>query len=84
MNAMEIRKREAKVFLITKQIEEIQEDLQGSAKENNVNQQQMSEELAFMQKSIQQQKEQILILNESTKQNLNKRHSMKQSLYQNY
>lgn len=31
-----------------------------------------------------QQKEQILILNESTKENLNKRHSMKQSLYQNY
>lgn len=37
-----------------------------------------------LNKSIQQQNEQILILNESTKQNLLKRQTMKQSLYQNY
>jgi len=34
MNAMEIRKREAKVFLITKQIEDIEEELEGNQKEN--------------------------------------------------
>jgi hypothetical protein len=31
---MEIRKREAKVFLMTKQIEDIEEQLDGAAKEN--------------------------------------------------
>ena len=34
MNAMEIRKREAKVFLMSKQIEDIDENLKGSQKEN--------------------------------------------------
>jgi hypothetical protein len=34
MNAMDIRKREAKVFLMSKQIEDIEETL-NTAKENN-------------------------------------------------
>lgn len=34
INAMEIRKREAKVFLMTKQIEDIEDSLDGAAKEN--------------------------------------------------
>ena len=33
---MEIRKREAKVFLMTKQIEDIEETSQGASKENMV------------------------------------------------
>lgn len=44
----------------------------------------MSSELAVIQRHIQQQQEQIEILNESTKQNLLKRQSMKQQLYENY
>ena len=47
MNAMEIRKREAKVFLMSKQIEDIDETLQGSTKENtnsNIDLQQLEEE----------------------------------------
>ena len=44
----------------------------------------MEEEEQSLQRSIVQQQEQILILNESTKQNLVKRHSMKETLYQNY
>ena len=86
LNAMEIRKREAKVFLISKQIEENEETLEGVGKENNgaVNVPQVRSELMQFKKSIQLQQEQILILNESTKSNLEKRHSMKQALYQNY
>ena len=76
MNAMEIRKREAKVFLMTKQIEDNEEDIQ-AAKENTINIAQLKEEMNQLTKSIEQQKEQILILNESTKENLVKRHSMK-------
>jgi hypothetical protein len=34
LNAMEIKKREAKVFLMNRQIEEIEELLEGSSKEN--------------------------------------------------
>ena len=34
MNAMEIRKREAKVFLMSKQIEDLEETIAGSSKEN--------------------------------------------------
>lgn len=41
-------------------------------------------EIAQINKHIQQQQEQIEILNESTKQNLIKRQSMKQELYENY
>ena len=83
---MEIRKREAKVFLMSKQIEDIEETLAGSSKENTqgLNLQALEEEQASLTKSINQQQEQILILNESTKQNLVKRHTMKENLYQNY
>ena len=86
INAMEIRKREAKVFLMSKQIEDIEDTLQGAGKENDgyINQQQLEEEEMQLQHSIKQQQEQILILNESTKQNLVKRHSMKENLYNNY
>lgn len=39
INAMEIRKREAKVFLMSKQIEDIDDTLEGATKENpgNIN-----------------------------------------------
>jgi len=47
INAMEIRKREAKVFLMSKQIEDIEDTLQGAGKENdnyvNVEQQEKEE-----------------------------------------
>ena len=45
---MEIRKREAKVFLMSKQIEDIEETLQGAGKENDnyVNVEQQEEEAA--------------------------------------
>lgn len=39
MNAMEIRKREAKVFLLKKQIEDMEEDMEG--KENTVDHEQI-------------------------------------------
>mmetsp|Transcript_219 Transcript_219/g.399 ORF Transcript_219/g.399 Transcript_219/m.399 type:complete len:381 (+) Transcript_219:972-2114(+) len=88
INAMEIRKREAKVFLLTKQIEDIDETLQGSSKENLEasvpSLEQMEQEKTTLERSIRQQQEQILILNQSTEQNLVKRHSMKENLYQNY
>ena len=44
MNAMEIRKREAKVFLMSKQIEDNEEDIQ-AAKENTGNLVQLKEEM---------------------------------------
>jgi len=47
INAMEIRKREAKVFLIMRQLEDIEEELEGSTKENsgsNVNSGTLEEE----------------------------------------
>ena len=81
---MEIRKREAKVFLMTKQIEDIEETLAETENMDGSDINQMQEEKAGLLKSIHQQSEQILILNESTKSNLLKRHSMKQSLYSNY
>jgi hypothetical protein len=48
INAMEIRKREAKVFLMSKQIEDIEDTLQGAGKENDnyVNVEQQEEEEA--------------------------------------
>lgn len=82
MNAMEIRKREAKVFLIKKQIEDGEEDLH--SKENKVDQDVVKKEMAHLNKVVMQQKEQILILNESTKSNLHKHQSMKLKLYENY
>lgn len=42
MNAMEIRKREAKVFLMKKQIEDLEEDM--ASKENSVDQDQIRKE----------------------------------------
>lgn len=55
MNAMEIRKREAKVFLMKKQIEDTEDDLQ--SKENTVDQDQVRQEQAHLTKLILQQKE---------------------------
>ena len=83
---MEIRKREAKAFLMSKQIEDIEETLEGAGKENEyqVNIAQLEEEMQQLSLSIKQQQEQILILNESTKQNLVTRHSMKETLYSNH
>ena len=54
INAMEIRKREAKVFLMSKQIEDIEDTLQGAGKENDgyINQQQLEEEEMQLQHSI--------------------------------
>ena len=81
---MEIRKREAKVFLISKQVEDLDETIDSKENTNSTDMKEMMDEKQQLLKTIDQQKEQILILNESTKQNLLKRHSMKQSLYQNY
>lgn len=87
MNALEIRKREAKVFILQRQAEDITEE-QKSAKENIQEDTQADgteqSELAVINKHIHSQQEQIEILNESTKQNLLKRQSMKQELYENY
>ena len=54
---MEIRKREAKVFLLYKQIEDLDENLEGSSKENvgQANAQQVEEEKAQLERSIAQQ-----------------------------
>jgi len=55
---MEIRKREAKVFLLNKQIEDIEETL-GASKENT-NQQNITslqQEMGQLEKSISQQQE---------------------------
>lgn len=53
---MEIRKREAKVFLMTKQIEDIEEQLDGAAKENSgdVDVVQIEQERQALVKSINQ------------------------------
>lgn len=86
MNALEIRKREAKVFILQRQAEDITEE-QKSGKENiqeDTQPDQDTTELASINKHIHSQQEQIEILNESTKQNLLKRQSMKQELYENY
>ena len=78
MNALEIRKREAKVFILQRQLEDY---IQQGAPEDSPEE---AAEIAQINKHIQQQQEQIEILNESTKQNLIKRQSMKQELYENY
>ncbi len=82
LNALEIKKREAKVFLIEKQIEDIEESQKG--KENVQNDNREPNEILFLKKNVQQHHEQIHILAESTKQNLIKRHSMKNQLYEDY
>lgn len=41
-------------------------------------------EIEATRRQVEQQREQIVILHESTKQNLIKRQSMKQELYENY
>jgi hypothetical protein len=74
MNAIEISKREAKILLLQKQIEELQD------KENT--QEELNEE--GLNKHIDQHNSQIEILSESTKQNLLKRQSMKEQLFDNY
>lgn len=56
MNAIEIRKREAKIILLEKQIEEY---IEGEKAEE-------PSEIAHVKKHIEQHKEQIEILNEST------------------
>lgn len=81
---MEIRKREAKVIFLMKQAEEIEEVLQ--RKENNFESQheQIRDQYDSIQKQVTQHRNQIEILNESTKQNLLKRHDMRQQLYEYY
>lgn len=74
LNAIEISKREAKILLLRTQMEEFQD------KENN------TEELDYeaLNKHIGQHTDQINILSESTRQNLIKRQSMKEQLFENY
>jgi chromosome segregation ATPase len=83
-NTLEIRKREAKVIFLMKQAEEIEEVLQ--RKENNFESQheQIRDQYDSIQKQVTQHRNQIEILNESTKQNLLKRHDMRQQLYEYY
>lgn len=54
---MEIRKREAKVFLIKMQIEDAEDEIQ--RKENSVDTLELSQEIAHLEKNMVQQKEQI-------------------------
>lgn len=56
---MEIRKREAKVFLMSRQIEDHDDTLEEAQKENlgNVNIEQLEHEKQNLHKSIQQQQE---------------------------
>lgn len=89
LNAMEIRKREAKVFLTTKQIEDIEETIEEMEKNGETEGEygsieSLRKEIGPMEVARDKQKEQILILNESTKQNLVKRQTMKENLYENY
>lgn len=89
LNAMEIRKREAKVFLTTKQIEDIEETIEEMKKNGETEGEygsieSLEKEMEPMIENREKQKEQILILNESTKQNLVKRQTMKDNLYENY
>lgn len=74
MNAIEISKREAKILLLRNQIEEYQD------KENN----EQEVDISAYEQHIQQHSTQIEILSESTKQNLIKRQSMKEQLFENY
>jgi hypothetical protein len=82
LNAMEIRKRDAKVFLFGQQCQDNEEEL--SDKENTQDHQKIKQNQLLLTKQISQQRDQIVILHESTKQNLQKRQTMKQQLYQNY
>lgn len=74
MNAIEISKREAKILLLNKQIEEWQD------KENHT--EDYDEE--SLRSHIEQHSSQIEILTDSTRQNLIKRQSMKEQLFDNY
>lgn len=74
MNAIEISKREAKVLLLNKNLEESQE------KENY----EAGVDIEGIKKHIEQHNSQIEILTEATKQNLIKRQSMKEQLFDNY
>jgi hypothetical protein len=74
MNAIEISKREAKVLLLQNQTESDQD------KENQLEEQ----DIEALEKHIKQHHDQIEILSESTKQNLIKRQSMKEQLFDNY
>jgi hypothetical protein len=74
MNAIEISKREAKVLLLQNQTESDQD------KENQLEKQ----DIEALEKHIKQHHDQIEILSESTKQNLIKRQSMKEQLFDNY
>ena len=84
-NTLEIRKREAKMIFIMKQVEEIEDVLM--SKENNTDAEQRhqyQDQANMLSKQIVAHRQQIEILNESTKQNLLKRQSMKQNLYEYY
>ena len=78
LNAMEIRKREAKVFLTSKQIEDLEDTIEEMRKNGETEGEygsieSLEREIEQMGETREKQKEQILILNESTKQNLIKR-----------
>ena len=86
---MEIRKREAKVFLTTKQIEDLEETIEEMNNNNETEGEygsieSLQNDILTMTENKKKQQEQILILNESTKQNLVKRQTMKDNLYENY
>ena len=86
---MEIRKREAKVFLTTKQIEDLEETIEEMNNNNETEGEygsieSLQNDIQTMTENKKKQQEQILILNESTKQNLVKRQTMKDNLYENY
>jgi hypothetical protein len=75
---MEIRKREAKVFLTSKQIEDLEDTIEEMRKNGETEGEygsieSLEREIEQMGETREKQKEQILILNESTKQNLIKR-----------
>ncbi|CDW74177.1 kinesin heavy chain [Stylonychia lemnae] len=70
-----------------RQLEDVEEEIKNSKEnmgEQNNNENQPSNEVAFLNRHIQQHQQQIEILSESTKQNLIKRQQMKQELYENY
>lgn len=82
INEMDIRKREAKVFLLSKQIDDIEESIKEAIDQNE--QEELRKEREQLERKTKVQKEQILILNQSTEENLQKRHWMKEDLYQSY
>lgn len=75
LNALEIRKREAKFLILSKQLEEMEEAYKnGKENMNDANQEgHVPNEVAFLQKHLIQHQQQIEILSESTKANLLKR-----------